>query len=81
MIPLTSERLTSMVAEPNTTSAMLKPTLPPMRNFGSVGPSATRTAATGACRQSSTPPPGTEVWLSFNTRSLPMIFTASTPCN
>ena len=53
-IPLTSERLTSMVAEPKTTSAMLRPTLPPMRKVGSVGPRATSTPATGACLQSST---------------------------
>ena len=45
--PVTVRRVMLSVALPYTTSATLKPTLPPMRNVGSVGPSLMFAEATG----------------------------------
>ena len=84
--PLTTERLTATMALPSTTSAMLRPTVPPMRKVGSVGPRSTpapeRTLVVRpVCFQSSTRPPVTEVRFNWSERFVPMIFTTSTPCN
>ena len=46
--PLTVRRVMFRVALPNTTSATRKPTLPPMRKVGSVGPRLMLAEATGS---------------------------------
>ena len=79
--PLTRVRLMLTVALPNTTSAMLNPTEPPMRKVGSLVPKATPAPETACWVQSNTPPPMTELRFNWNTRPVPMSFTASTPCN
>ena len=84
--PLTTVRLTATVALPSTTSAMLNPTVPPMRKVGSVGPRSTAAPESAlvvrlACFQSSTRPPVTEVRFNCSERFVPMILTTSTPCN
>ena len=61
------------------TSAMLRPTEPPMRKVGSAGVNATLAAASGVCVQSSTDPVETEVRFSWNWRLSTTNFTASTP--
>ena len=55
--PLTVLRLTFKVALPRTTSAMLSPMDPPMRNSGSVGLSPTLLPVSNGCVQSKTAPP------------------------
>ena len=79
-IPETVVRLRVTLALPNTTSAMLRPTLPPIRNVGSVAFNTTPAEATAAWVQSSTPPCATEVLFNWKTRLVLMSFTASTPC-
>ena len=79
--PETSVRLTSTVARAYTTSAMASPTEPPMRKVGSVASSCTWAAFRAACFQFKTAPLATEVRFNWNTRPVPMSFTASTPCN
>ena len=79
--PLTWVRLMATVALPKTTSAMLKPTEPPMRKVGSLLPKVTPALPTADCVQSRTAPPDTELRFSWKTRPVPMSFTASTPCN
>ena len=79
--PLTRVRLMLTVALPNTTSAMLKPTVPPMRKVGSLVPKVTPAPDSPNCVQSRTPPPVTELRFNWKTRPVPMSFTASTPCN
>ena len=49
-------RLRVMLALPNTTSAMLRPTLPPIRKVGSVAFKTTPAEATAGWVQSRTPP-------------------------
>ena len=80
-IPLTIERLKLTVALPNTTSAMAKPTLPPMRKVGSVGLSAMPASARMDWVQSSTLPSVTEVRFMSRRRAVPINLRASTPCN
>ena len=68
--PVSTERLTLTVARPNTTSAMLRPTDPPIWKVGSVGPRSTPALAstllvTAVCRQSNTAAPLTLVWFNF----------------
>ena len=46
--PVTVRRVMLRVALPKTTSATLNPTLPPMRNVGSVGPRLMLAEATGS---------------------------------
>ena len=83
--PVSTERLTLTVARPNTTSAMLKPTVPPIWKVGSVGPRSTLALASPlvvnpVCFQSSTAAPVTLVWLSFRYSAVPVSLNASTPC-
>ncbi|NBP24435.1 MAG: hypothetical protein EBU81_07780 [Proteobacteria bacterium] len=79
--PETTERLTSTVALPKTTPAMLRPALPPMRKVGEFGPSATLAEVTSGKPQFSTRPPLTEVRFNWRTMEVPINWTASTPCN
>ena len=84
--PARTERLTLTVARPNTTSAMLRPTAPPIWKVGSVGPRSTPALASTllvnpVCFQSSTGAPATLVWLSFRYNAVPVSLNASTPCN
>ena len=79
--PLTRVRLMLTVALPNTTSAMLNPTEPPMRKVGSLVPRVTPAPETPCWVQSKTPPPVTELRFNWKTSPVPMSFTASTPCN
>ena len=78
---LTWVRATSTTALPYTTSAMLRPALPPIRKVGSDGLRRTAAEDTGVWVQSSTEPLVTEVRFNWSTRLVPMSFTASTPCN
>ena len=85
--PDTSPRPTLTVALPKTTSAMLRPTEPPIWNVGSVAASDTAAAASGLpesltnalpCFQSITAVPA-ETRFSERESPEPIIFTASTP--
>ena len=83
--PVTSVRLTLMVALPNTTSAMLNPAEPPIWKTGSVDRRSTAASASGFtvwkdCVQSNTAVP-VETRFNRKKRSTPMSFTTSTPCN
>ena len=70
-----------MVALPKTTSAIARPTVPPISKVGSLGFKAMVVKAKGACVQSNTVPLATEVRFSFSERFVAMIFTSGTPCN
>ena len=83
--PVTSVRLTLMVALPNTTSAMLNPAEPPIWKVGSVDRRSTAASANGFTAwkdwvQSNTAVP-VETRFNRKKRSTPMSFTTSTPCN
>ena len=80
-IPLTIERLKSTVALPNTTSAMARPTLPPMRKVASLGDNVMPASAKVVWDQSSTLPPATEVRFMSNRNAVPISLSESTPCN
>ena len=83
--PVTNERLTLMVALPNTTSAMLNPAEPPIWNVGSVARRSTAASTSGFTAwkdwvQSNTAVP-VETRFNRKKRSTPMSLTTSTPCN
>ena len=74
-------RLTAIVALPKTTSAMLRPTLPPMRKVGSAGVRLIPTEASPDWAQFITRAPFTEVWFNWNRKAVPINWTASIPCS
>ena len=79
--PDTALRATLMVALPKATSAIARPTVPPISKVGSVGFKAMEAKAKGDCVQSNTAPLATEVRFSFSDKFVAMIFTSGTPCN
>ena len=81
LTPITELRVTEIVALPSTTSAMLNPTLPPILKVGDVEVSSTLAAARPVWVQSKTVPVLAEILFNWNTNPVPMILTASTPCN
>ena len=72
-IPLTVLRLIVSVALPKTTSEMLSPMDPPIRNVGSLGVKATAAPERAPWVQSKTEPVATELLLSCKTRLVPII--------
>ena len=79
--PVAELRATEIVALPSTTSAMLRPTLPPIRKVGDIEVRSTLAAARPAWVQSRTVPVLAETLFNWNTSPVPMILTTSTPCN
>ena len=77
--PDTALRATLMVALPKATSAIARPTVPPISKVGSVGCKAMEAKAKGDCVQSNTAPLATEVRFSFSDKFVAMIFTSGTP--
>ena len=79
--PETGPRVMFKVALPITTSAMLSPTVPPIRKGTSSGVRPTPVPARAACDQSINSPSTDEVRFIWKLRRVAMIFTASTPCS
>ena len=77
--PVTDERLTEIVALPSTTSAMLRPTLPPILKVGEAEVRFTWAADNPDWVQSSPLPGVCEERFIWKTRPVPITFTTSTP--
>ena len=74
-------RLMSSVALANTTSAIARPTVPPICSVGLVGVSVRAAVLNGDWFQSKRLPSATEVRVRVSERLVARILTASTPCN